>query len=287
MKKLLLIVAAAAACTVAFTAGKTAEQQESCCAAKNVADTITIPGGRWLDTDMKVTVAVPDGYRCGNDTTHYPTVYLLNGHGGHYKSWGTLLNLDSAATAYGCIIVCPSSMNSWYWDAPINPGRQMESFFVESLIPTIDSLYRTIPCRTQRAITGFSMGGHGALWLAIRHKDLFASAGATSGGVDIRPFPKNWNMAKALGTIEEYPERWDSHTVATAIDSLKPGDLNIIFDCGTDDFFYKVNCQLDSALNKRGIFHTFITNPGAHTAAYWHKSIIPQLDYFKAKRMGR
>ena len=43
------------------------------------------------------------------------------------------------------------------------------------------------------------MGGHGALWLAIRHQDIFGAAGSTSGGVDIRPFPDNWDMKKQLG----------------------------------------------------------------------------------------
>jgi len=40
------------------------------------------------------------------------------------------------------------------------------------------------------------MGGHGGLYLAIRHKTLFGAAGATSGGVDIRPFPNNWDIKK-------------------------------------------------------------------------------------------
>ena len=40
------------------------------------------------------------------------------------------------------------------------------------------------------------MGGHGAMWLGIRHKDVFGAAGSTSGGVDIRPFPQNWSMNK-------------------------------------------------------------------------------------------
>ena len=44
-----------------------------------------------------------------------------------------------------------------------------------------------IPEKRGRAITGLSMGGHGALWNAIRHKDVFGAAGSTSGGVDIRP----------------------------------------------------------------------------------------------------
>ena len=43
------------------------------------------------------------------------------------------------------------------------------------------------------------MGGHGAMWNAIRHKDTFGAGGSTSGGVDIRPFPLNWDMSKQLG----------------------------------------------------------------------------------------
>lgn len=99
------------------------------------------------------------------------------------------------------IIVCPDGRNSWYWDSPVDPSMQMESFFTDCLIPTVDSLYRTMPARGGRAITGLSMGGHGALWLAWRHPDLFGAAGSMSGGVDIRPFPANWNMADRLGRM--------------------------------------------------------------------------------------
>lgn len=247
---------------------------------KNVADTLTLSGGKYLSRDMKVTVAVPESYRDETDTTHYPVLYLLNGHGGLYRTWPKIVNVDSLATAYNMIIVCPSGMNSWYWDSPVNPGMQMESFFINALIPAVDSIYRTIPVASKRSITGLSMGGHGALWLAMRHPDIFANAGSTSGGVNIIPFPNNWNMPDFLGEYAANPKRWEAHTVINLVDSLKPGQLNIIFDCGTEDFFYKVNCDLDKALNDRKIHHTFITGPGAHTTAYWSKSILPQIEYF-------
>jgi S-formylglutathione hydrolase FrmB len=56
------------------------------------------------------------------------------------------------------------------------------------------------------------MGGHGALNLAFKHQDVFGAAGSMSGGVDIRPFPNNWDMAKQLGTYAEQPERWEKNT---------------------------------------------------------------------------
>lgn len=242
-----------------------------------LVDTITVSGS-YIDRPMKVTVAVPEGY--GNDTTRYPVIYLLNGHGGDYRNWPRLVPVDSIATRYGAVVVCPSGFNSWYWDSPVKPGMQMESFFIKELVPAIDSMYRTIPQAQSRAITGFSMGGHGALWLAIRHSDVFAHAGASSGGVDIRPFPKSWGMHELLGKLSENRERWDRHTVINLVDSLKPGQINIIFDCGTEDFFYKVNCSLDSALNARRIPHIYLTSPGKHNGQYWERAIYPQLDFF-------
>lgn len=232
----------------------------------------------YLPQDMNVTVALPADYYTTD--TDYPTVYLLNGHGGNHTSWPGIIDVDSLATRYNCILVCPSGMNSWYFDSFVNDSMRMESFFVEELVPAIDSLYRTRTDRLGRAITGLSMGGHGALWLAIRHSDMFGSAGATSGGVDFTPWPKSWNIKDNLGTQDENPERWASHTVASLVPALAPGQINIIFDCGTEDFFYDVNCALDRALNDAHIPHTYSTSPGAHNGAYWSRSIMPQLEYF-------
>ncbi|MCM1292278.1 MAG: esterase family protein [Bacteroides sp.] len=226
-----------------------------------------------------VTIAVPTDYSNLSEST-YPVVYLLNGHGGDHKSWGSVINIDSLADAYGVIIVCPSGLNSWYWDSPVDPKMRMESYIIDDLVPWVDAEYRTTKSRDERAITGLSMGGHGALWLALRHPDLFGNAGSTSGGVDFRPWPKSWNIPDRLGSYESNPMRWTEHTVMSLVPMIIPGQVNIIFDCGTDDFFYDVNCTLDRELNQRRIPHAFLTSPGGHTPSYWHQSIGPQMDFF-------
>ena len=86
------------------------------------------------------------------------------------------------------------------------------------------------------------------MWNAIRHKDIFGGAGTTSGGMDIRPFPKNWEMSKQLGDYDSNKEVWDNHTVINLIDGLENGDLAIIIDCGESDFFLKVNQNLHHRL---------------------------------------
>lgn len=240
------------------------------------ADTITL-ASKLLPEPMKVTVARPDG------PGPFPTLYLLNGHGGHHRTWPSLVDIDSVAEANQWVVVCPSGMNSWYWDSPERPDMKMESFFTTELVAAIDSLYPTISDPKARAITGLSMGGHGSLWLALRHPDIWGHAGSTSGGVDVRPFPGSWRLSSLIGERDSVPEVWYSHTVRSLVDTLPDSVLRSVdmtIDCGTDDFFYTVNCQLDSVLSARHIPHVFATSPGAHNGAYWSRSIIPQLNHF-------
>jgi S-formylglutathione hydrolase FrmB len=130
------------------------------------------------------------------------------------------------------------------------------------------------------------MGGHGALYLALKHQDVFGTAGSMSGGVDIRPFPNNWDMALRLGTYSEHPENWEKYTVINMLHLLKPNSLALIIDCGTEDFFYKVNENLHEQLLYRNIPHDYITRPGAHNWIYWTNSIQYQLlfmnNYFRS-----
>ena len=185
-----------------------------------------------MNKDIKVVVVTPDA-ALGKKATACPTVYLLHGFGGHAKTWIEIKpNLPQIADEKGIIFVCPDGSTSWYWDSPKDPSFRYETFVSSELVKYIDGHYKTITDRKGRAITGLSMGGHGGLWTAIRHKDTFGACGSTSGGVDIRPFPKNWDMAKRLGDYESNKEIWDTHTVINQIDKIQNGDLAIIFDCG-------------------------------------------------------
>lgn len=244
-------------------------------------DTITIKEYSYLPQAMKVTVITPDTQMPDEG---YPSVYLLNGFGGDYKSWGIIRpDLGQLADRYGFVIVMPSGMDTWYWDAPANPKVKMESFFTDILVPHIDNNYPTDPRAEKRAITGLSMGGHGGLWLGIRHPDIWKNCGSTSGGVNIIPFPEKWKMKNALGAYSTNPDVWKNHTVINLVPEMKAGRNNIIFDCGSEDFFAKVNADLHQALLDAKIPHDYISRPGVHNAAYWANSLPYQLHYFSTK----
>lgn len=240
-------------------------------------DTLTVKSEK-MNKDIEVLVIVPDK---AADNHACPALYLLHGYNGNARTWINIKpELPDMADKDGIIVVCPDGENSWYWDSPNNPDSQFETFVSKELVDYIDSKYPTIKERKGRAITGLSMGGHGGLWLSIRHKDVFGGGGSTSGGVDIRPFPNNWKMKKQLGEQDANKDVWDRHTVITQLDKISDGDLAIIFDCGTSDFFLEVNNNLHNELLKRGIGHDYITRPGYHDNKYWNNSIEYQWHYF-------
>ncbi|MCH5346186.1 MAG: prolyl oligopeptidase family serine peptidase [Muribaculaceae bacterium] len=248
---------------------------------KTTTDTIIVPTTH-LGTPMHVTVTVPARYLSTLDNDNYPVVYLLNGYTGDNTDYARHMNLDSLANVNNVIIVCPDGRDSWYWDTPKTSGMEMESFFVKDLIPTIDREFRTLPRPESRAIAGLSMGGHGALWLAMRHKDLFGNAGTMSGGVDITPkeFQSNWQLRQLLGEYDKNKKSWKNHTVQSLVKKLKPGQLNLIVCCGSEDFFFPVNENLHASLDKRGIKHTYIIEPGGHTWPYWNSTLPVILEFF-------
>ncbi len=229
-----------------------------------------------MNKNIKAVVIRPDSYEHAGSV---PVVYLLHGYSGNYADWiKNVKDLAQAADHYQLMIVCPDGgYNSWYWDSPEDASYRYETYITTELVSWVDANYKTIKKRSGRAITGLSMGGHGALYLALRHQDLFGAAGSMSGGVDIRPFPNNWDMAKKLGTYAAQPERWEQSTVINMLHLLKPNALALIIDCGTEDFFFKVNVNLHEQLLYRNIPHDFITRPGAHNWDYWSNSVKFQL----------
>lgn len=233
-----------------------------------------------MNKDVQVVVVTPD-ITLGKKAVACPVIYLLHGFGNDAKGWINIKpDLPKIADEKSIIFVCPDGKDSWYWDSPRNKEYRYETFISSELVGYIDEHYKTVPNRNARAITGLSMGGHGALWNAIRHKDVFGAAGSTSGGVDIRPFPQNWRMAAQLGEMAANKKVWDEHTVVNQIDKIQNGDLALIIDCGDDDFFLEVNKELHKRLLARKINHDFITRPGDHSGKYWSNSIDYQILFF-------
>ena len=245
-------------------------------------DTIQIQSN-YLKKATKFVVIQPSNQGQQNNTqARYPVVYLLNGYDGNYAQWTkTAPQLAKTADDLKMIFVYPDGgKSSWYFDSPLDSNMQYESYIIKELVPYVDANFPTKANPKSRAITGLSMGGHGGLYLAIRHSDVFGAAGSTSGGFDFRPFPKSWNLPNILGAYETNQTRWYEYTVMRQVELLTNNQLAIIFDCGVDDIFINVNRALHEKLLQLKIDHDYIERSGGHNHAYWRSSIDFQMLFF-------
>jgi S-formylglutathione hydrolase FrmB len=243
-------------------------------------DTVSIHSNA-MNKAWKCVVIKPDNY-ISNGNQRYPVVYLLHGYSGNYANWiKKVPALQKHADDYQLLIVCPDGdFSSWYFDSPIDTSIKMETYVAMEIPAFIDANYSTIANRHARAITGLSMGGHGGLFLGFRHAAVFGACGSMSGGVDLRPFPKNWDISKRIGDSKKKAANWKKYSVTTIIEKKPADSLAIIFDCGTDDFFYKVNSELHKKMLKLKIAHDYIERPGKHDWNYWSNAVQYQLLFF-------
>jgi S-formylglutathione hydrolase FrmB len=213
-----------------------------------------------------------------------PVVYLLHGWSGNYRDWiRKVPAIKQLADLYRVIIVCPDGgFAGWYIDSPLDAGLRYETYIGTEVPEYIDAHYATINDRKARAITGLSMGGHGALYLCFRHPDRFSACGSMSGGLDLNDLPRNrFGIDKVLGDTVRYADNWSKHSVINNIDSNPKDSLRIIIDCGTEDFYFDTFQALHKKLVHLKVPHDYIERPGSHTWDYWANAVKYQLLFFR------
>lgn len=252
----------------------------ACNATAAIVDTISVYSNV-MHKAFKCVVITPDLYK--EQEKNYPVVYLLHGHSGNYSDWIEKAPvIKKYSDEFQFIIVCPDGgYNSWYLDSPVDSSVRFETYVSKEVPAYIDTHYRTIKNRKARAITGLSMGGHGGLFLGFRHAGFFGACGSMSGGVDLRPFPKNWQLSEKLGDSKTDSANWKKFSVTTVIENKPADSLAIIFDCGTEDFFHEVNKALHEKMLRLKIPHDYIERPGQHNWNYWTNAIGYQLLFFR------
>jgi S-formylglutathione hydrolase FrmB len=163
--------------------------------------TLSYPGPPRAD------VLLPAGYNSGK---RYPLVVFLDGLGTDYASWAQG-GLDKPFDQRGAIVVTPEGGNGWYADWWNNGERgdpSWESYYLDTVIPTVLARYPILPERRYHALIGISMGGLGATYLGGRLPGFFGSVASLSGFVD-----PQWQAAliqQEMGLFSFAPEHGDS-----------------------------------------------------------------------------
>ena len=234
-----------------------------------------------MDTVLGTIVVVPQ-----SATTYpsrkFPVVYLLHGWSGNFTNWPTKADLGRYADQFEFILVCPEGgYAGWYMDSPMNPKLQYESFIIDNVVPYIDRHYPTRSDRNHRAVCGLSMGGHGALYLFIRHPGVFGAAGSMSGVLELDQSTARYSIAQILGDYQRFSQRWREHSVLYQLSRLPQTNSAVLIDCGVDDRFITSNRKVHQKLLEMKYPHTYIERPGGHTWDYWIHALPYHLLFFQ------
>ncbi len=214
-------------------------------------------------------VYTPPGYDpLGNKI--YPVLYLLHGYSDDASGWTAvgranviLDNLIAHGKVKPMLVVMPLGYGDLeviargfasFRDAALrqrNYDRFREALLTE-VIPQVEKTYRASKDRSGRAIAGLSMGGAESLLTGLNSLDRFAWIGAFSSG----------------GLSEDFNQAFPT------LDAKANGQLRLLWiACGTEDRLIEANRKFREWLQSKGIHHTDIETPGAHTWMVWRRNL--------------
>lgn len=226
-------------------------------------------------------VITPAGY--SKNAVPFPVVYLLHGANGNFSNFVTRVpDMQQLADENKVIIVCPDgSKGSWYFDSPVDLKIRYETYISKEVPEYIDAHYATIKDRQHRAIAGLSMGGHGAIFIALRHPETFAACGSMSGAFDIPLIPQSYGIDKILGERPQSDSVYQQLAVINLLDNFPKDSLAIIIDCGAQDFISYMSKAVHDKLTKLNMPHDYTERPGRHDWNYWGTALRYQLLFFR------
>lgn len=225
-------------------------------------------------SEKRMLVYLPEGYY--SSTERYPVLYLLHGARGNETSWirkGHLLHeTDSlrASRLIGEFIIVMPNMNDYdneadfgrsreknVWESAFEIDGDVEYFFIHDIVNTVDSLFRTIPDKSHRALAGLSIGGFQAIHISASYPDDFSYIGIFS---------------PVTGTVISHGThsrifRGLHHKLETLFTSDRPELYWIMI--GKGDFLYSRVADFADGLKRLGYDFEFITSKGGHDWDNW------------------
>lgn len=227
-----------------------------------------------MGREISVVVVLPPAYEDGGDA-RFPVLYTLHGMGAPYDTFRQMSHLRKALQEMPMIVVSfDGDRAGWFLDSAVRPESQFRTFYFDELVPWIEGHYRTT---RERAVTGFSMGGYGAMFYTLSKPDFFASVSSLSGA--FRRYSKpdameqiQQSLEDLLGPYAEAPERFKAQDPYWLLEELVAAGKRpppIMLRCGIQDWLIPSNREFVDFIGKQNKIirerveaeHTAITDP--------------------------
>ena len=161
----------------------------------------------------------------------------------------------------------------------------METYIADELIAVVEA---ESPASGTRSLFGHSMGGHGALTLAMRHPGRYRSVSAFAPIA--APTQAPWGKKAFTAYLGPDETRWAEHDACRLISAGKAGAFDeILVDQGLADNFLAEQLQpeqLEAAANVAGLNLRLRRHPGYDHSYYFIQSFMAEHLAFHAHRLG-
>ena len=217
----------------------------------------------------------------------FGTLYLLHGLSDDHTVWLRRTRLEAHVGKRPLIVVLPDGGRGFYTNH--HDGGPQWATHIGVELPTL--IERTFPAKATREgrfIGGLSMGGYGALRVALGHPDRFASAHSHSGAllgprrrVDFPPTPEY----RAIVGPHQGLAGTDNDLALLATRAKAGHALpRLRIDCGVDDFLLEDNRTFTGQLTAAGVEHEYAEYPGGHTWEYWEEHVQEAIAFHADRR---
>lgn len=216
-----------------------------------------------LGRKMSFCAVLPPGYAAGEER-EWPFLLLLHGRGRNRESLLKDPTTRQALDNLPFVVLLPDGEDGWYIDSLVKPAAKYESH-LEELLAFAEKRLSLSKDPRQRAITGWSMGGYGAVRFAQRHAEQFHVVTSIIGLLDFPrtglPIGQSYEVPTACFGAD--PHRWPDYNPLKAADRLRGRAVMIV----TADraFDRTMNHNFAEELRRLGIEHQFHELAGGHT----------------------
>jgi S-formylglutathione hydrolase FrmB len=218
----------------------------------------------------------------------YPTLYLLHGLSDDHTIWLRRTSIERYAAAKNVAVIMPLVARSFYQDMACGPRYWT---FVSEELPTLCRQWFPLSAaREDTFVAGLSMGGYGALRLALARPDRFAAAASLSGALDLARRLREAGKEGSLVSRGEWEGMFGRELAGEGADcdlfalarkvSVSTGPKPKLFlCCGTEDALLEENRVFRRHLDAVNLPNIYEESPGQHEWGYWDSQIQRVLDW--------
>lgn len=209
-----------------------------------------------------------------------PLLYLLHGLSDDHTAWHRYTAIGRYAEEAGLAVVMPAAGRSVY--ANEAHGHRYWDFVSEELPAVVRSFFRVSERPEDTFVAGLSMGGYGALKLALTHPHRFAAAASLSGGLDQRNLMQAPHRAELMERVfgGSVSDENDVFTLLRHASDVPP----LYLSCGTEDPLLPGTRRFAEDATAAGLDVTLDLRPGSHEWSLWDDVIEDVIAWLSIRR---